>query len=259
VAAIVMATVTTALYYVVFFNCRERLSGEAPIDHVSPATSLKQMVRNPIWRIVFAFALIIFIRLGVLVSSLAFFAKDVLGTPWMISVLLPLLSVALLVGGFLAGLLLRRVTKRVGNYLTLGISALLLLVLPFAEGNPPLFIGIFVLSSVGGGIQGATTFILLADMVEEHETRFGNRAEGLLVSSVSFGMKVGMAIGAAATAYALGWAGYTPDRPTETANQALSWLFYGAPVALMLAQAVCISFLREGPASTIQSQENDKP
>lgn len=245
VAAIVMVSITTALYFVVFFNCRERLSQDGGNDHAPAGKSLAQMSRNPIWRIVFAFALLIFVRIGVLVSSVAFFAKDVLGAPWMISVMLPMLSVALLLGGFLASFVFKRITKRRGNIIALAVSIVFLLMMPFAQVYPAAFIALFFLANVGGGIQGATTFIMLADMVEVHEARFGNRSEGLLVSSVSFGMKVGMAIGAAATGYALGFAGYDPEQATDTANRALSWLFYGAPTVLMLAQMVCIAFLRE--------------
>eukprot|EP00456_Euglypha_rotunda_P039880 TRINITY_DN3073_c0_g1_i24.p1 TRINITY_DN3073_c0_g1~~TRINITY_DN3073_c0_g1_i24.p1 ORF type:complete len:357 (+),score=89.08 TRINITY_DN3073_c0_g1_i24:492-1562(+) len=136
VAAIVMAGVTTILYYIVFFNCRERLSHDAPVDHQPPARSLSQMVRNPIWRIVFVFALLIFIRLGVLVSSIAFFAKDVLGASGMISVMLPTLSVALLLGGLLATFLLRRVSKKGANTVALLASVAFLLMMPFFHSSP---------------------------------------------------------------------------------------------------------------------------
>lgn len=251
-AAVIMATLTAALYFVVVGNCRERYTTPADAQSVAIGKSLRQMAGNPVWLLVFAFAMAAFIKIGIMVSSLAFFAKDVLGAPWMISVLLPLLSVAILSGGFIAGLVFRRVTKRLGNVVALAATLVPLCAMPFAQGNPPLFIALFTLANVTGGIQGATIFILLADSVEEHDRRFGNRAEGLLVSSVSFGMKVGMAIGTALTGYALAWAGYDPAQATPGANAALSWLFYGGQIALTLVQIACISFLREPPVVPTQ-------
>ncbi|MEL0251094.1 MAG: glycoside-pentoside-hexuronide (GPH):cation symporter [Novosphingobium sp.] len=246
-AAVIMAAITAGLYFVVVANCQERYSAPADAQAVPARTSLRQMIRNPIWLLVFAFAMAAFVKIGIMVSSLAFFSKDVLGTPWMISVLLPLLSVAILSGGFIAGFVFRRVTKRIGNIVALTATLVPLCLMPFAQGHAPLFIALFTLANVTGGIQGATIFILLADSVEEHDRRFGNRAEGLLVSSVSFGMKVGMAIGTALTGYALAWAGYDPAHATPGANMALSWLFYGGQIALTLVQIACISLLREPP------------
>lgn len=245
VAACAMGGISAVLYLLVFVNCRERLTHDQAEKPPSATKSLAQVVRNRTWWIVFSFVLLIFIRLGATVSSVAFFAKDVLGSSALISILLTMFSVAHLLGGFLAKYVLRRVSKRIGNYAAIGSSILIILVLPFVQDNHALFVAIFTLAYIGGGIQGATVFILMADAVEEHDRRFDSGAEGLIVSSVSFGMKVGGAIGAAATGYVLGWAGYNPEHATATANTALTLLFYGVPVGIMLTQLVCISFLNE--------------
>lgn len=245
IAAIVMASVTALLYYVVFFNCRERIAAQDRTSAVPVGLSVRQMAANPLWRLLFTLMLLIFVKIGILVTSVAYLTKDVLGKPWLVSVMLPLLSVAILAGGFISGLYFRKVSKRVGNQLAIAVSIVLTLALPFLQHDQALFIGVFVLSQVIGGIQAATTFIMLADAVEVHEAKFGNRAEGLLASSVSFGIKVGMAIGTAVTAYALGWAGYTPGVVSQAVVTAIDWLFYGAPVIVLLLQALCFHFYRD--------------
>lgn len=250
VAAVIMSLVTMALYFGVYANCRERY-GEAPGHrHARLSTSLAQMVRNPVWRIVFALALLAFLRIGILVSSVAYYAKDVLRAPALISLILPLLSVAIFIGGFIASRWLRHIGKRAGNLIALGVAMVLTLALPLAEHNTMALIAVFALSNVASGIQGATIFVLIADAVEVHQERFGERSEGLLVSSVSFGMKVGMAIGSALTAYVLAWAGYSPAHATSQTVQALRWLFYGAPVALMLLQMLCFTLGRVDPPAS---------
>lgn len=250
-AAVIMATLSVVLYFLVFSKCRERTQTVTAIQNVPVKVSLAQMVRNPVWRIVFVMSLLIFIKLGVLVSCVAYFTKDVMRAPWMISVLLPLLSVAILIGGFCAGPYFKRHNKRVGNIAAIFISIILTLAMPFFQAHTTAFVTLFVLSNIVTGVQAATTFVLMADAVEVHEASFSTRADGLIVSSVSFGIKVGMAVGTALTAFALGWAGYNPANITSKAASVVGWLFYATPVVLMILQVICLSFYRydERPAS----------
>ncbi|SAK86339.1 Inner membrane symporter YicJ [Caballeronia hypogeia] len=244
VAAVIMASISALLYLLVFRKCRERTQTSQVVQRVPVKTSIAQMFSNRVWRIVFIMALLIFIKLGVLVSSVAYFTKDVLQMPWMISVLLPLLSVAILIGGFSAGLFFKRYNKRVGNIAAIAISILLTLAMPFFQAQAGVFIALFVLSNIVTGVQAATTFVMMADAVEVHEMKFNNRADGLVVSSVSFGIKVGMAVGTALTAFALGWAGYNPADLTHKTSSVVASLFYVTPVVLMILQVICLSFYR---------------
>ena len=83
---------------------------------------------------------------------------------------------------------------------------------------------------------------MTANSIDFHEWKFGVRPEGLLVASISFGTKIGMAIGAAFVAYVLAWAGYDPKAVTEHASTAIAWTYLGAPSVLLVAQIVSISF-----------------
>ncbi|MCS0631211.1 glycoside-pentoside-hexuronide (GPH):cation symporter [Telluria mixta] len=244
VAAAIMAVATCVLYFVVFFNCRERYTASTPASTSITAT-FGQMIRNPVWRVVFALGLLVFIRIGVMVSSLAFFAKDVMQQTWVVSVILPLMSVMIFIGGFISRPFLARFGKRLGCNIGLAASILLIPLLYVFESNPVMFIAVFVLSNVAGGIQAATIFVLSADAVEWQEKNFGQSDEGLMAASVSFGLKVGIAIGTAITAYTLGMAGYKPGVVTESANLALRVLTYGGPIVLMVLMMICISFYRE--------------
>jgi GPH family glycoside/pentoside/hexuronide:cation symporter len=179
------------------------------------------------------------------VSSLAFFAKDVMRQPWVVSVILPLMSVMIFIGGFISQSYLARFGKRRGCNMALAVSILLIPLMYVFESNPTVFIALFVLSNVVGGVQAATIFVLSADAVEWQEKNFGQRDEGLMAASVSFGLKVGIAIGTAITAYMLGIAGYEPGTITQSANLALRILTYGGPVLLMMLMMICMSFYRE--------------
>lgn len=240
--AAILGLVSSLLFLLVFRNCHERLSRPLLAGRTPVRESLRQMVANPIWRIVFAAAILIFVKIGVMVASFAFLAKDVLGAPGAVSVALPLMSVAILVGGYISRPYLTLMGKRRGNILALALSLVLALLLPFVESNLTLFVAIFAISNLVGGIQAATMFILSADAVELQEARHADRSEGLLASTVSFGTKVGMALGVAITAYALGWAGYNPAHATPDAAAALRWVFYGGQALLTIVLMIVMSF-----------------
>jgi GPH family glycoside/pentoside/hexuronide:cation symporter len=242
-AATVVATISVALYLLVYARVRERFVAPTKGSGQSVIGELRRLAANPVWQFVFIYVLLIFIRIGVMVSVTAYFANNVLHRPWVLSVLLPMLSVAILLGGFLAGQLLRRFGRRTLNALALVSTAVIYLVLPYFEGSTMQLVAGFMAANIGGGILAATVFIACSDAVEYHEWTYGERSEGLVFATVSFGMKVGMAIGAAATAYALSWVNYDPRAMSSDATQMVRILFYYVPVGLCVLQLVCVWLL----------------
>lgn len=242
-AAFVMAAATVTLYLVTFATCRERYAIVQDVA-ISPWSSLSKISRNPLFRLVFLISTIIFVRIGVMVSSLAYFAKDVLGEIAVVSIALPLSSVAILFGGFISQRVLVRFGARLGCIIAHGLTLPIFLAMYLLEGSPTLFVALFVLSSISGGIQAAAFYAMGADVVEWQERNFGQRDEGLVAASVSFGTKIGMAVGTAITAFALAVSGYDPAQPTPSANDALRVLVYGAPILIGLIVMLCMNFYR---------------
>ncbi|HZU62087.1 MAG TPA: glycoside-pentoside-hexuronide (GPH):cation symporter [Novosphingobium sp.] len=251
--AAVMAVVTGGLYWLTYANCKERhtrpLSAGLPLR-----TQFARLLSNRVWLLAFIGGLLIFIKIGVMVSSLAFFVKDVMGRPGLVSVILPLMSVMIFIGGAISRPVVNRFGIRRGTIGALLVSSLLVAGMAFAEGHVWLFVGLYVLANVVGGIQAAALFILGADAVDWHEAHYGERNEGLTASGISFGLKVGIAIGAAGTAFALGAAGYDPAHASAPANTALRWLTYGAPLLLNSLLMLCWS--RCGGAGQAQGQSS---
>jgi GPH family glycoside/pentoside/hexuronide:cation symporter len=243
-AAAVVASISSVLYLVVFFNCRERFVTAVSAVRRSIGTDIFRLSRNRIWAMSFAYVSITFIRLGVMVSSTAYLANNVLHRPALLGVLLPFMSVSILIGGFMAGFLINRLTQRGANVAVLVLSIAADLVMPYLENNTAAFVAAFMLSNVGIGVTAATVFVSVSDAVVYNEAKFGDRNEGLMFAGVSFGMKVGVAIGAAAVAYALSWANYDPKMITESAVRMIRWLFYYAAAGLSVFQILCVLTLR---------------
>jgi GPH family glycoside/pentoside/hexuronide:cation symporter len=256
-AAAVIAAITVALYVNVFIQCRERFTAAASAASRSVGRDLARLFQNPVWVFIVSYAFLAFVRIGVLVSVTAYMTNNVLEKPWMLGVILPMLSVAIFTGGLIAGPLINRFGQRASNVWALLISIGLYLVMPHFEQSSTAFIAVFTAANIAGGVLGTTIFINCTDAVEFNEKRFGDRNEGLLFASVSFGMKVGIAVGAAGTAYALSWAGYDPHVHSEKPLIVIRNLFYYGAIAIMSLQIICVLLLGgRGQSRAAQGSEH---
>lgn len=246
-AAAVVAAITVALYVNVFSQCKERYTTPRHAGSRPMGVELRDLVRNRVWRFVILFSLLSFVRLGVMVSVIAYFVIKALRHPDLMSIVLPLLSVAILAGGFIASRLIERLGLRTLNVVFLLLSMGAYAVMPVVQRETVVFLLVFFLANVVGGVGAATSFTACADAVTLNvgnaTGESGTRSEGLIFSTVSFGMKVGMAIGAALTAYALSWAGYTPKALVPEAITMIGRLFYFAPIVLSVLQLSVVLLL----------------
>jgi GPH family glycoside/pentoside/hexuronide:cation symporter len=239
-AVAVIAVVGILCTWVTVATCRERFADRARASRPM-GVSLRQMVTNPKWRVSAALGLLMFARIGVMMSSLPYFAKEVMRAPWVFTVTLPLLSASILAGGVLTPLLLKRLPLVGCNIGFTLLSIALALAQPFFVDRPVVLIALLLLSNAGSGMIAATVYIMASDALELQQRRHGVRDEGLFISSVSFGLKVGIALGSALVAFALGWAKYDPLHLTASTAQAMQWVFYGVPVVIMVLQVVALS------------------
>lgn len=241
ITALIVGTVASLMLLATYLNCHERYTVPDEMPR-SVRSSVGQMFHNQAWVSVSAFAVLNFVRFGAILSLTPFFAIHVLKQPWMISILLPTLSGTLLVGAFIAPPVLRRVGMRRGNTTALVLAALLYLALPLFEASPWAFITIYVAASLLLSVTMTAIFAMASESVDFHHWRFGVRHEGLLAAGVSFAIKVGMAFGAAAVAYALALGGYSPEAVAPRAKEVMSWLYYGVPLGVFALQIVCMQF-----------------
>jgi GPH family glycoside/pentoside/hexuronide:cation symporter len=239
-AVAVIAAAGILCTWVTVATCRERFSDLSRAPRPM-RVSLRQMMTNPKWRVSAILGLLMFARIGVMMGSLPYFAKEVMRAPWVFTVTLPLLSVSIFAGGMLTPLLLKRLPLVGCNIGFTLLSIVLALAQPFVIDHPFALIALLLLSNTGSGMIAATVYIMASDALELQQRLHGVRDEGLFISSVSFGLKVGIALGSALVAFALGWAKYDPLHLTSSTALAMQWIFYGVPVAIMALQVVALS------------------
>lgn len=255
-AAAAFALATTLLYWMVFLNCRERQTGVPANAHGSVWKSLRELVRNRIWIIAMLFEVLVFIRLGMLVPAMPYYSKEVLHRPAIMSVLLPLMSIAILTGGMLGPWYLAKLHKRRGMLLALGFTSACFLVMPFCLDTLWLLLTLFFLAMMSNGVQATMVFTMITESVEFQERKFGTRSEGLVSSSTGFSQKVGFAVGSSLVAYALAFAGYDPKVPQPAVSTTLIWLVSAGPILIAILQAICIAFydVDEGATHAVSSK-----
>ncbi|WDF75044.1 MFS transporter [Novosphingobium sp. KACC 22771] len=239
--AALFAAIGFACTAALFRHCRERHEDHAAPDFaILPAVG--EMLRNRAWLVVFGSCLLYFARFGMMMAATAYFAIDVLGRPWMISVMLPAVAGMLLLSAFVAPAILARTGIRNGTVGALALAAVLFAALPFVQDHVGLFLGLYIGGCLATSITITAAFAMVAETVDYHEAQFGTRREGLLSAGISLSTKLGMALGTAGFAYVLGASGYVPGHVSEGAREAIRWTYSGGAVALLAAQTLVMLF-----------------
>ena len=239
--AVLFAALGLIATVALFRNCRERIA--APAGEKKPILPvIGQMLRNRAWLVAFGSCLFYFIRFGAMMAETPYLAIDVLGKPWLISIMLPAVSGTLLLSAFIAPPILARTGIRNGCLAIFAISAALFLVLPLVEGNTALFLSVYIAAALVTSLTITAAFTMIAGTVDYHEWKHGTRNEGVLSAGVSLATKVGMAIGSAGVAFLLGYVNYQPDAVSEAAQQAIRWSYYGGAAVLLAIQGVVVWF-----------------
>lgn len=241
-ATIVYSLLSVAFFVVTFLACKERYALPAESEKIEIGAALKTLWGNRPWVVTFVYGVFNFIRLFVVLGVTVYFCLTVLDAPWAISIMMPLVSGTMIVGGLVAPIYYRRFGKRRGNLQTLAVGFVAWAAMYPAEGVFPLFLTCYIVATLAIGLSMTSMFTMAADSVEYQQWRFGTRNEGLLSSGVSFATKVGSAIGSAGVAYGLAWSGYHPGAHDGAAVTAIRVMFYGVPLLLIAAQAVVMCF-----------------
>ncbi len=235
--AVLFAAIGLCCTLALFRNCQERHEdGASPGFAIAPA--IREMLCNRAWLVMFFSCLLYFARFGMMMAATAYFAIDVMGRPWMISVMLPAVAGMLLLSAFIAPAILARTGLRNGTVIALLIAAVLFAALPFLQDSVCVFLGVYIAGCLSTSITITAAFAMIAETVDYHEAKFGVRREGLLSAGISLSTKLGMALGTAGFAYILGAFDYAPGQVSASAREAIRWTYSGGAVLLLLVQAL---------------------
>jgi GPH family glycoside/pentoside/hexuronide:cation symporter len=242
ISAAIFAAVSVLAFMVVFFNTRERFTDHAAAEPMNLTETFRTLGRNRTFLVAFVFSFINLVRVGVFLGSIAYFALDVLKQAWMISVLLPVMSISSIAAAMISPPLFRRFGIRKGNWVALSVGFGCFIVLPFAQGHIWPFLAIYTLANIALGTCTTAIWAMSTYAIDYQQWRFGTRNDGLLVSSISLSTKVGMAAGISLVAYVLAWAHFDPLNPGPSSLLAIRETFYGGSLFFIVLMFLCIGF-----------------
>lgn len=244
--AVIFVALSVILFLIVYKNCKERYVEPVSVQREKGALlkTYKSAFKNGPWLSTVVFSLLMFVRTGATVSITIYFAIHVLHNPAMISILLPALYVSLLFSAAIAPAFLKKFKQRKGNFIAQILFMIGLALMPMFEHNMVVFVGLWLLANVFGGISSGAVFSMIANSVDYNEWKFNKKAEGTLYAGYSFATKVGMALGSAVVGYTLAITGYQAENVSASASSAINVLFFAIPFVCTVLQLIAVSFYR---------------
>lgn len=244
--SMIFAVAGLVCFMIVCFNCKERYLEK----HVENQTKTKasetyrNALKNTPWVASIAFAFFMFVRIGAVVAITIYFCMYVLKNPGMIPVLLPLLYVSAFITAPLTPMFIKKFGHRKANIIGLVIYIVAFCIMPFFVSNMIVFISIYFIGNVFGGIGTGSIFGMIADSVDYNEWKYEKRTEGTLYAGYSFATKVGMAVGGATVGYVLAFTGYNAANVTASAESGINFLYYAVPIVCSAIQIIALAFYK---------------
>lgn len=240
------AVIGIILFLVTFFNVREKV-GNTGSDQVVPfKLALKTLKGNTPWFILFFVSFFTFISSIMKSSTTVYYLTYNLNRPDLIGIILALASLNI-IAYFLMPLVANKMGKR--NVMIYGLILTIIgqFILYFAASTLSVSILIIgtIIGSIGGGFAMGVSFAMNADTVDYGEWKSGIRAQGFLSATPAIGVKAGMGIGGALSAWILTVGKYVPNQEQiPSALRAIEINFIWAPTILSFISILLLLFYK---------------
>lgn len=158
------------------------------------------------------------------------------------------------------------VVKKIGKRNTIIMGSVVSIIgylIAITGGNAlsvPVLLAGLLISGLGMGVGAGLIFAMMADTVDYGEWKSGVRAQGLLYSAASFGVKVGMGLGGALGGVILSMGGYVANSTaqSESALAAISFNYLWAPIIGQIIMITLLLFYRLDKDQPVMMRELDE-
>jgi sugar (glycoside-pentoside-hexuronide) transporter len=188
-----------------------------------------------------------------------FFFTYVMKNLALASAVAPIQLVGLLLGIFMASIILRKLGKK-RSYIVAALAMIITTAIRWID--PTSLALIYISTIIGGFILGffqPVTQVLAADNIDYIEYKMKYRSEAAVASIGSFVTKVSSGIAGAIPGYVLGWAGYVATSQTQPASviTTIITLTIGFPIFFFAASALIFGFGYNLDKNTLQKVETE--
>jgi sugar (glycoside-pentoside-hexuronide) transporter len=247
--AVVISLLSIVPFFIGFFNTKERFYVNEKPKSLGHNFSL--IFKNKPLLLIIASGVLGSARLMFMYSGL-YFAQYALGSVNFLGFqgagLFTILTFSVIPGGLVASVMTPYFARKYGKRNTYIVSHIIggavMLAMYFVGYKETwqlalVLVGL-VISGIPQGFSNIITYAMIADSVDYLELHFNERGEGICFAMQTFISKIGMAVGAAISAFGLGWAGIVADdisTVTERAKDIL-WLVTALLPALSMLLSV---------------------
>lgn len=237
------------LFLITFKYTRERVGSISSTTRqkVSISESLKSLLKNKYWIIIFAYSIVQTIGIIVANTSTVYYAKYIFGYEsivkyFTVTNLVPIILAVV----FLMPFLVEKYGKRNVGIMGRIISIISTLIIVFAGNN-------FTIVMIGSIIRGfsasfhcAAGWAFFSDIIEYGEWKNGIRNEGVIYFAGSFGQKFGSGIAAALFGWILTAFGYQDNAEAVSSGTifAIKFLFLYLPILADVVQIILLYFYK---------------
>lgn len=242
--AVLIAVVFTISSIITFVNVREIYPADPNAEKVTVKSAVKLIAQNDQLRVLAVILVGFNLMLQIAGGTALYYFKYVVGNESVFSVYAGAMGVAQILGL----LLLPRVADRIGREKTFGLATLLpligfgglMIVGQVAPGNLVLTALTSAIANIGVGFWLGLSIVMLADVVDYGQYKFGTRNESLYFSIQPLAVKFAMALAGWIVGMGLTFMGYEANAAQQ--NQAtiigLQVLMFGIPMLVAVSAYV---------------------
>lgn len=257
VTIILFSVIALLLFLNMFANTKERVKAidEKPLPL---SVGIKALKGNTPWLIMLLLGLFLWITTSIQGQTSIYYMTYYMKKPELIPIVNSM-QLLMIVSMVFAPLAVKKIGKR-NTILCGSVVSILGYIIAIFGGNAlsvPLLLSGLLISGLGMGVGAGLIFAMMADTVDYGEWKSGVRAQGLLYSASSFGVKVGMGLGGALGGWILSMGGYVANNTaqSESALASISFNYLVAPIIGQIIMIILLLFYRLDKIQPLMSRE----
>ena len=233
------------LFLVVFFSTKERVvnKNEEKGESINIKDALQSLIRNKYWLLLL---LVFFLNSfgGALIGVNVYYAQYIMNDTALVGTLSLYQTIASFITFAVSAKFIEKLGKQkialCGAVISLAGYAIVIL----APTSYTMLYAAALIKGAGNAAISGVMYGMLADTVEYNEWKSGIRAEGLVFSANSIGIKIGTGLGAAALGWILAYFGYVSQSSTqpELAIEGIRIIFLYVPLFIYAGLTVALNF-----------------
>lgn len=243
---VIYGIIEAVLLLVCFAGCRERIDadqeGAVEAEKVPLKTALPALLKNKYFYLQALMMVFLYINIMTVGNMMYYFCNTVLGSLAAMTVVSMCYNIPTIIGSLMNPALVKKLGKRkvmIGAFI---VSMIGRAIVGAGGTNMMLVLTGCALHGLALGTIYADVFAMTPDIIDYGEWKTGIRSEGLTTCCVSFGMKVGLGLGAFVASWILEFGGYDGMAASQ-ADSAVSSIQFGFGYASVILSAICLAII----------------